>query len=31
LEAFDCFVAPAEKLSKQGRRSGGVICFVKKC
>ena len=27
---FDVFVSSAKKLSKQGRRSGGVICLVKK-
>jgi len=31
LVNFDCFVSPARKLSAQGRRSGGVICFIRKC
>ena len=27
---YDCFISPAQKLSHQGRHSGGVMCLVKK-
>lgn len=30
FQNFDTFVSPAKKLSIRGRRSGGVICLVKK-
>ena len=29
FSAYTCFVAPAKKLSSQGRRSGGVVVLIK--
>ena len=31
LKDFVFFIAPAKKLSRQGRRSGGVVVFIRKC
>lgn len=31
LKDFSVFMAPARKLSRQGRRSGGVVVFIRKC
>ena len=31
LKDFNVYVAPAKKLSKQGRRSGGVVVLLRKC
>jgi len=27
---YECFVAPAKKLAQRGRRSGGVVCLLKR-
>ena len=31
LKEFIFFIAPAKKLSRQGRRSGGVVVCIRKC
>ena len=31
LKEFIIFISPAKKLSRQGRRSGGVVVCVRKC
>lgn len=31
LKEFIIFIAPAKKLSRQGRRSGGIVVSIRKC
>ena len=30
MKDYVSFIAPAKRLSKQGRLSGGVLCFIKR-